>query len=92
MTEDARRFLSPTTAIEVGRTIITPAGDAGVPETTRFTVVYVKVDGQWLQSAVRDEVSHDLTPHDRLKEPEWMVGQWINESQDAGRRNHVQVD
>ena len=50
---------------------------------TRFTVVYVKHDGQWLQSAVRDEVAHDLTPHDRLKELEWLVGDWINESQDA---------
>ncbi len=50
---------------------------------TRFTVVYVKHDGQWLQSAVRDEYSHDLSPHDRLKELEWLVGEWINESQDA---------
>ena len=50
---------------------------------TRYTVVYIKNDGQWLQSAVRDEVAHDLTPHDRLKELEWLVGEWINESQDA---------
>jgi len=54
-----------------------------VPETTRFTVVYVKHDGQWLQSAIRDETSQELTCHDRLKELEWLVGEWINESQDA---------
>ncbi len=77
------RFLGPDTALEEGRTTITPAGAGGVPETSRFTVVYVKHDGQWLQSAVRDEVAHDLTPHDRLKELEWLVGDWINESQDA---------
>ena len=79
---EALRFLGPDTALEEGRTTITPAG-GGPPEITRFTVVYVKHDGQWLQSAVRDELAHDLTPHDRLKELEWMVGDWINESQDA---------
>jgi uncharacterized protein (TIGR02246 family) len=81
--EDTLRFLGPDTALEVGRTSITPAGAGGVPEVTRYTVVYIKKDGQWLQSVVRDEVSHDLTPHDRLKELEWLVGEWVNESQDA---------
>jgi uncharacterized protein (TIGR02246 family) len=80
---DALRFLGPETAIETGRTTITPAPGAGAPEKTRFTAVYVKLDGRWLQSAVRDEVTHDLTPHDRLKELEWMVGDWVNQSQDA---------
>ena len=79
---DALRFLGPETAIEVGRTTITPAG-GGTPESTRYTAVYVKHDGRWLQSAVRDEVGHDLTPHDRLKDLEWLLGDWVNESQDA---------
>ena len=47
------------------------------------TVVYIKKSGQWLQSAVRDEIAHDLGPHERLKELEWLLGDWINESQDA---------
>ncbi|MEO6809800.1 MAG: SgcJ/EcaC family oxidoreductase [Isosphaeraceae bacterium] len=80
---DARRFLGPETAIEVGRTTITPKEDGEIPETTRFTTVYVKHGGHWLQSAVRDEESHTLTAHDHLKELEWLVGDWINESQDA---------
>ncbi|AGA27109.1 YybH family protein [Singulisphaera acidiphila] len=80
---DALRFLGPDTALEEGQTTITPDGARGVPEVTHFTVVYVKRDGHWLQSAVRDEIRHDLTPHDRLKELEWLVGDWINESQDA---------
>jgi uncharacterized protein (TIGR02246 family) len=80
---DALRFLGPDTALEVGRTTITPAGSVGTPEITRFTVVYIKKDGRWLQSAVRDELAQGLTPHDRLKELEWLVGDWVNESQDA---------
>jgi uncharacterized protein (TIGR02246 family) len=80
---DSLRFLGPETALEEGRTTIKPAEDAGAPEITRFTAVYVKLGDQWLQSAVRDEVSHDLVPHDHLKQLEWLVGDWVNESQDA---------
>ncbi|WZO97719.1 SgcJ/EcaC family oxidoreductase [Isosphaeraceae bacterium EP7] len=78
------RFLGPDTALEEGKTTIRPAKSGEVAEVTRFTVVYIKRDGHWLQSAVRDEaVVADLNPHDRLKELEWLVGDWINESQDA---------
>ena len=78
----AMRLLGPDTALEEGRTTISPA-KGGPPEISRFVVVYVKHDGHWLQSAVRDEHAHDLTPHDYLKELAWLVGEWINESQDA---------
>ena len=77
------RLLGPDTALEEGRTTITPAAPGGEPEITRFTVVYIKKDDQWLQSAVRDEHDHALGPHDRLMELEWLVGDWINECQDA---------
>jgi uncharacterized protein (TIGR02246 family) len=80
---DSLRFLGPDTAMEEGRTTITPARSAGTPEVSRFAVVYVKKDGRWLQSVVRDELAQSLTPHDRLKELEWLVGDWVNESQDA---------
>ena len=40
---DSLRFLGPDTALEEGRTTITPPGGSGeAPETTRFTVIYVK--------------------------------------------------
>ena len=80
---DSLRFLGPETALEEGRTTITPAPGSGAPEITRFTAVYVKDGGQWRQAAVRDELAHELAPHDRLKELEWLVGEWVNESQDA---------
>src|SRR3954454_8516176 len=70
---DSLRFLGPETALEEGRTTITPAPGAGAPEITRFTAVYVRQDGQWRQAAVRDELA-DLLPHDHLKELEWLVG------------------
>jgi uncharacterized protein (TIGR02246 family) len=80
---DSLRFFGPDTALEEGRATITPAGSGAVPEITRFTALYVKQDGRWLQAAVRDDPAQDLTPHEHLKELEWLVGDWINESQDA---------
>ena len=80
---DSLRFFGPGTALEEGRATITPAGSGGAPEITRFTALYVKQDGRWLQAAVRDEPAHDLTPREHLKELEWLIGDWINESQDA---------
>lgn len=80
---DELRFLGAETAIEVGRTTITPAKGAGAPEITRFTAVYVKEDGAWKQGAVRDELAHDIPPHERLKDLEWLLGDWVNESDDA---------
>jgi uncharacterized protein (TIGR02246 family) len=76
------KFLGSETALEEGRATIRAAG-AGSPEVTRFTTVYVKQGGKWLQAAVRDEPAHDLNPHDHLKALEWMLGEWVNESDDA---------
>jgi len=80
---ESLRFLGPETAIEEGRTTIKPAGGAGAPDVSRFVAVYVKQGGQWRQAVVRDQPAPDVTPHDRLKELEWLVGDWVNESQDA---------
>jgi uncharacterized protein (TIGR02246 family) len=79
---DSLRFLSPDVAKEEGRCTITPAG-AGGPDVDRYTVLYVKKDGKWLQSSVREHPDHDRSPHDRLKELEWLVGDWVDESDAA---------
>ncbi len=78
---DSLRFLSPDVAKEEGRCTITRAG--GGTDVDRYTVLYVKKDGQWLQSSVREHPDQDVSPHERLKELEWLLGDWINESQDA---------
>ena len=80
---DALKFLGPQTAMEQGRAVITPPEGQGAAETSRFTAIYVKHDGHWLQAVVRDETETATSPHDRLKDLEWLVGEWVNESQDA---------
>jgi uncharacterized protein (TIGR02246 family) len=78
---DSVRFLSPDVAKEEGRSTVTLAG--GGTDVDRYAVLYVKKDGKWLQSSVRERPESDVSPHERLQELEWLVGDWINESQDA---------
>jgi uncharacterized protein (TIGR02246 family) len=79
---EAIHFLSPGSAVEQGTATITP-GDGAAPETTRYSVVYVQHEGHWLHARIRDEAAAEAGPHEHLAELEWMLGEWINESDDA---------
>jgi uncharacterized protein (TIGR02246 family) len=79
---DSLRFLGPDMATEEGRAIVTPATPGAAPETTRYSVIYVRQGGRWLQSIVRDFAMEPAVP-DRLKELEWLVGDWVNESSES---------
>jgi len=85
---EAIRFLSPDVAKEEGRSLITPA--KGAPESRLYTVLFVKREGRWLISSVREEPDPLVRPHDRLKDLEWMVGDWIDEGADSVVRLHCQ--
>jgi uncharacterized protein (TIGR02246 family) len=78
---EAIRFLSPDVAKEEGLSRVTSA--QGSAESRRFTVLYVKRDGRWLISSVREEPDPLVRPHDRLKELEWMIGDWVDEAPDS---------
>jgi uncharacterized protein (TIGR02246 family) len=81
LTSEALRFLSPDVAEETGRARTVPAG-GGSPEVTRYTVLYVRRDGHWLHDSVHEHPDQ-LSPHDRLKALEWLVGEWIDESDEG---------
>ncbi len=78
LTVDSVRFLSDKLAIENGRSKVTDK-DGGNPESTRYTVLYLKRDNHWLQAHIREHADKHVSPHDRLKELEWMVGDWVEE-------------
>jgi uncharacterized protein (TIGR02246 family) len=75
------RFLNPDIAKEEGRTVITPA--KGTPVSRIYTVLFVKRDGRWLISSIREEPDAAVRPHERLKDLEWMVGEWVDEGADS---------
>jgi hypothetical protein len=77
------RSIGPGVAIEDGFTTITlPAG--ADPVHTHYTAVHAKVDGKWLVASVR-ETSVKLQRHhaSKLKQLEWMTGEWLHEGNDA---------
>jgi uncharacterized protein (TIGR02246 family) len=82
ISRESLRFLGPDVATEEGRTRVKRGGAA--PETLRrYTVLYVKQGGRWQYSTVREEHLQEITPHERLKELEWLVGQWVDEGSEA---------
>ena len=85
---DAIRFLSPDVAKEEGRLIVTPI--KGAPLSRLYTVLFVKREGHWLISSVREETDPLVRPHDRLKDLDWMVGDWIDEGAESVVRLHCQ--
>ena len=74
------RFLTPDSAKEEGRSIITPVKGPAVSRP--YTVLYVRRDGRWLIADVHEEPDPVVTPHDRLEELSWLIGDWLDE----GRR------
>src|SRR5262249_32028508 len=75
------RFLSPDVAKEEGRSRVTPTH--GAPDSRRYTALFVKRDGRWLISSVREEPDPLVRPHDRLKDLEWMIGDWVDEGSES---------
>jgi uncharacterized protein (TIGR02246 family) len=82
VTVDSIQFISPTVAIEHGRTrLLAPNAE---PEDIDYTAVDVKRDGKWLLDRVTDKAKEVVPSHyDQLKALEWMVGQWTSDSDNA---------
>ena len=49
----------------------------------RYTVLYIKQDGHWLYSSVREEFPHSVAHHEHLKSLELLTGEWVEQSSDS---------
>jgi uncharacterized protein (TIGR02246 family) len=76
------KFLAPGIAREIGHTRVLPS-DGGTPITARYTAIHIKRDGRWLIASVRELVDGEISHQERLKEIEWLVGDWVEETPDA---------
>jgi uncharacterized protein (TIGR02246 family) len=82
VTPDSLRFLGTDLAIEEGRaSVTTRAGEP--PQTNRYSAIYTRQGGRWLHARIRDEPSDEVSPHEQLLQLEWMLGEWVNESDDG---------
>lgn len=87
---ESLRFLGPDAAIEEGIAIISAPRTDGAPppqpELTRYSAAYVKRDGRWFQDSIRDfavGAPEEASPREKLKELEWLIGEWIDESDEG---------
>lgn len=72
------RIVKPDLAIEDGVTeVLSP--DNAPPTAARYTIVHVKVDGQWYLSSVRDAVAASSPNAPHLQPIEWLLGNWTEE-------------
>ncbi len=76
-------FLGPEVAKEEGHTRVKPAEKEASDAVRRYTVLFVKQGGKWLYSSVHEDDEPGLAHHERLKELEWMLGDWIDETTDS---------
>jgi len=76
------QFISPSVAVEQGRTtLLAPNSE---PEEIEYSAVNVKRDGKWLLDRVTDkEIEIVPTHYDQLKVLEWMVGEWTGSADNA---------
>jgi uncharacterized protein (TIGR02246 family) len=75
-------FIAPGVARVSGRTQLRPS-DGSTPLGGRYAAIYIRRDGQWLLASVREITDKELSPHDHLAELEWLVGDWVEETDEA---------
>jgi uncharacterized protein (TIGR02246 family) len=88
VTVQSVRFIKSDVALEDGTVTLTaPDGNT---EKTQYTAVLVKSDGAWRMTRVHDVAAvadaGQSSPEKRLKQLEWMVGQWEDEDKTASIR------
>lgn len=88
---ESLRVLTPSLAIEEGTTRSKNSPDHPEDVST-YVAIHVKVDGKWLLACVRDwdAPAEEPTPHDRLEELSWLVGDWVEESSESVIRSSCQ--
>ena len=46
-------------------------------------MIYARQGGRWLHARIRDEQPDEVSPHEQLLQLAWMLGEWVNESDDG---------
>jgi uncharacterized protein (TIGR02246 family) len=78
---DQVRLLTPDLARVEGRSRVF-ASSGAANEFTRFTALAVQSQGKWRLAEIREQTAalEEIAPYERLQELEFMVGDWVDES------------
>ena len=81
---ESLRFVGDDMAIEDGHLTFSNK-DEEVVLRSRYTTVHARRDGKWLIISSRDVVNPNdrVSPHEHLKQLEWLVGDWVEEGGDS---------
>ncbi len=79
---DSLREVAPGVIVEEGTTSFYPDGKTLTAET-EYQATHVKKGDQWLMAQVRSFNRVVISPYDKLRELEWLVGDWIDEGGDS---------
>ncbi len=78
------RFLTPDVALEDGTSEVSHPSTQGVaPLVGRFTVIWVKQDGNWRLASLRESRTDPPATAAQLAELDWMTGEWTGENGDT---------
>lgn len=73
------RLLTPEVALEEGTVRVIQPGE--VPDDAKYIAIHSKKNGQWKLESVRETSLPDAAPsHLQVKQLEWLVGEWVDES------------
>jgi uncharacterized protein (TIGR02246 family) len=84
------RFLTPDLVRVEGKARLSVSrGDAA--EFTGFTTLLARRDGKWRIAEIHEYAApaEEVSPYERLKELEWMVGEWVEEGDKANAHSTV---
>ena len=76
------RFVCPHVAIEDGTSTVRYGANEPA-EHCRYTVMHVKEGDKWLMTSARDLHNEEPAANEQLKQFEWLIGEWVDESEDA---------
>jgi len=79
---ESLKMLTPDVIIEEGKTTFFPDGKTLTAETD-YQATHVKRGDKWLMTRVRSFNRVVLSPYDALRELEWLVGDWVDTSEDS---------
>ena len=82
------QFVKPDVAVVDGAAELNPPL-GGKPVAGRYTAVRIKQNGKWMVASVREVAEELPSNYDRLKELEWMIGDWMDEGEGATVRSTV---
>jgi uncharacterized protein (TIGR02246 family) len=88
---DEVRFLTAEVARVEGHSKLSSTTGAADDDFTKFSALLVQRDGGWRIAEIREYAAPaaDIAPYERLRDLEWMVGDWIDESDNNRVRSTV---